>query len=34
MGRLDEIQTEIVTAVILFFINMHGNKKDLGFIKK
>ena len=33
MGRLDDIQTAIVTAVRVFFTNMHGNKKDFGFIE-
>ena len=32
MGRLDDIQTAIVTAVTVFFTNMHGNEKDFGFI--
>ena len=33
MGHLDNIQTAIVTAVAVFFTNMHGNKKDFGFIE-
>ena len=33
MGRLDDIQTAIVTAVTVFFTNMRGNKKDFSFIE-